>query len=316
MEMNKHRFGLLSSPTGFRRSPERRTAGSAGVRTVILVLACLLAGAGATLLWSRLTPHHAATPGGTTAILSERTRTVLQDLPASVEIRFYALLNEATVAPSLPEFAVRVDSLLAAYRDEAGDRISVKRYSALTGPDAAAAAADGIRPFNLEKGAACFLGLAVVCNGQKESLPHLSPEWEQALEFDLTRAIERVVQPPQVVGPALDDTGPDAAVVERVRRAIPDLASVSLEEGKQILREAALDEIRATVREMERQVQDAEQRFQRAQAANAASEQEAALKQIRQLKSDEMDQFRKIAVRVQSEITAFERLKAGAQGNP
>ena len=136
----------------------------------------------------------------------------------------------------MSEFAGRVDQLLSEFQREANGRIKVVRN--ITQSDAAgdAASADGIRPFNLDKGAACFLGLTVTGQDQKESLPQLSPDWEQALEFDLARAIGRVDRRESRGDARASVPAFDAATTEEVRRALPNLASVSVEEGKRILR--------------------------------------------------------------------------------
>ena len=75
-------------------------------------------------------------------------------------------------------------------------QIHVIRNISTSEDKANAAAADGIRPFNLDKGDACFLGLTVACGERKESLAQLEPEWEPALPFDLARAILQVTATP------------------------------------------------------------------------------------------------------------------------
>jgi len=123
--------------------------------------------------------------------LSDATRAVLSRLDSPVEARFYAVLDPASVPDSVTAFAGRVDQLLSQYEQEAGGNIKVVRVTSISSSGADAALADGIRPFNMDKGDACYLGIAVVRAKQKETLSVLEPEWEQALEPDLTRAISR-----------------------------------------------------------------------------------------------------------------------------
>ena len=82
--------------------------------------------------------------------------------------------------------------LLTAVQAAAGGKIQLTSLDAPVETNAAAASADGIQPFNLDKGDACYLGLAIISGKDKESLARLQPEWEPALESDLVRAILRV----------------------------------------------------------------------------------------------------------------------------
>ena len=68
------------------------------------------------------------------------------------------------------------------------------RFGSETNANPNAALADGIKGFNLEKGEGCYLGIALSSKGKKEVLPQLSPEWEPALESDVSRAILRLSQ--------------------------------------------------------------------------------------------------------------------------
>ena len=144
--------------------------------------------------------------------LSAATKAVLQHLGSPVEIRFYSLLDPATVDNSGREFSGRVDQLLSQYEQEAGGKIKVVRVNSFSTASANAAMADGIRSFNIDKGDACYLGIAVVHGGQKESLASLAPEWEPALEFDLSRAIAGIGVNPSDTQPAAPV---DGATLER-----------------------------------------------------------------------------------------------------
>ena len=106
------------------------------------------------------------------AALSDSTKAVLQRLNSPLEIRFYSLLDPASVPDSLPAFAGRVDQLLSAYEQEANGKLKVSPLNTQSPANANAALADGIKPFNLEKGDACFLGIAVASQARKESSPN------------------------------------------------------------------------------------------------------------------------------------------------
>lgn len=289
---------------------------------ILLLLACFLAGLGVSAFWF----HFSASPGNRaatavdtgqdTVALSDATRAVLQRLDTPVELRFYSLLDPASVPASLQTFAGRVDRLLAAYRQQGNGKIQVARFlaPASASSTANAAAADGIKPFNMDKGDACFLGIAVVCGTHKDRLGELSPDWEQALEPDLTRAILRVANASAAANPALAAASKtDPAVIESVKRTLPNYASISLQEGTRTLREAALKEFTETAQQLQAQVKEAEQRLSQAQRGGSDAEQQAAMKQLQQVQAEQSDKLKEIAARSQAQVDALQQLKAAAR---
>ena len=276
-----------------------------------LLLVFFLLGLGAGAYW-----HYRATKpapvvesdGQKNIVLSDSTKAVLRRLESPVEIRFYSLLDPATVSEPVQAFARRVDQLLSAYQQEANGKINVNRFNTPSDANAQAAAADGIQPFNRDQGNVCYLGLAVVLSGQKELLPHLAPEWESAVEFDVARALVRVMaaQPP-ASGPVTSAQS-DPATIEEVKRAVPDLASVSVEEGTRILREAALKDFAAAANEMELRQKEAQQRVTGAQGKSEA-EQQAARKNLQQVQLEQAEKLKQVAARLQARISALQQLK-------
>ena len=175
------------------------------------------------------------------------------------------MIREISVCFLLTAFAARVDLLLSAYEKEANGKIHVVRHNTPSDANANAALEDGMRAFNRERGDVCYLGLAVTGNDKKETLPQLSAEWEQALESDLSRAIERVAgseakQQPTPKAPS----GADTTALESVKQAIPNFATLSLEEGTRILREAAIKDFKTAADEMETRAKIIEQASARA----------------------------------------------------
>jgi len=164
----------------------------AGTRTIFLLLVvCLLGIASGAYWFYRASQRGAASAGGPASgasgiVLSDSTTSILAGLESSLEIRFYALLDPATVPASVTAFAGRVGQLLSEYQKDAPGKIKVTSFTSQSNSDANAAMADGITVFNLDKGEACYLGITLALNGRKETLPHLSPDWEQALEPDLS----------------------------------------------------------------------------------------------------------------------------------
>jgi len=290
-----------------------RVRGPVRARVNILVLVLIFLGLAAGAFWyyryGRQRGTNEMIGGAGSIVLSDSTKAVLQNLNSPVEIRFYTLLDSATVPAATFAFADRVNRLLAEFKQVAGGKISVTRHDSSS--DADAASADGIKPFNLEKGEACFLGLTVVCEGRKECLPQIQPEWEPALEFDLARAILRVAH-----ASATPFINADATVspetTNEIRRLIPDIKGTSLEDGIGILRADAVSKITAAGAEMQKQIQAAQQQFADAQNGKTEAEQEAARKHLQQVQLDEAEKVKAIAAQLQTEISAFEQMKAAS----
>ncbi|HEY5911900.1 MAG TPA: Gldg family protein [Verrucomicrobiae bacterium] len=292
-----------------RGGPDREAAKA---QTLILLLVCFVMGIAVGAFWVYRAAQAQRTAGENRESggpLSEATRTVLQRLKSPLEIRFYSILSKESTSDSLRGFAGRVDQLLAAYQSEANGRIKLTRIDSQSYGNANAAVRDGIKPFDAEQEEASFLGLAVVMNGQRESLPRLAPEWEPALEPDLTRAIARLIDSTRPAPPPPDVAQLQNKAAEEIKALIPDVAAVSSEEGTRILREAALKEFQAAVKEAETQLKEAQQNLADAQNKSDA-EQQAARKRLLQIQSEQMAKLKDVAARADAQIEAFKRLKS------
>jgi hypothetical protein len=286
-----------------------QTSRSGGARVPILVLVFFLLGAGSAGVWFKYGKH------GTGSLLagqelSDNTLALLRQLNAPVEIRFYSVLPPGSAPDALQAFSSRVDYLLSEFQSANDAKIHVIRNSTTTGANADAASADGIRPFNLDKGDACFLGLAVVCGGQKESLPQLQPEWEPALEFDLARVIAHVTATPSSPAAVRASAPVSPEVTNAVTQLIPDLSGTTLEDGSHTLREAALKEFTAAGTEMEEKLKAAQQRLAEAQSGQSEAEQQAAMKSLQDVQLEQGEKYKQIAARLQAELALFQQMKA------
>lgn len=280
------------------------------VRLVVVLLVWLLLGFALGALWHyrRTSQHAVIAASSTNAGLSDGTKAVLQRLVSPVEIRFYSVLDPETTAEALQDFARRVDRLLSEFEKEGGGKVRVIRHNSPSDSATAAASADGIRPFNLDKGEASYLGLVVAQKERKEVLAESSPDWEPALEADLSRAIARVtgVQGAvvQVVSPAVS-----AAVMGEVRRLIPNVESVSIEDGTRILREKAMVAFEAATQDMDAQLKAAEEGFLKAEADKSEPAQQEAREQLQRIRSEQAEKLKQIAARLHEQIAALEQIK-------
>jgi hypothetical protein len=240
------------------------------------------------------------------AALSGSTTAVLNGLKAPVEIRFYSLLDPVSTSDSLRAYAKRVDALLAEYERAGNGKIRVVRYDALTDASANAATADGIHSFNREKGDACYLGIAARSDGQKESIAELSPDWEQALESDLSRVVAHVNEAKASAAAPANVSASDLAAAEQAIQSNPALASASLADGTQMLRDAALAEFKKAVADMQARSQQAEQTV--SQGTSPAD----VAKQLETIRAEQTQKMQEISGRLHNQIVAFEQSRTAS----
>ena len=304
---------LRASDTG--RTSKQCAGEQAGARTILLFAVVFLLGIAVSAAWFFLGSKRSPTGGNgdPPAIqLSENTRAVLTRLASPLEIRFYALLDPASVPDSMTAFPARVEQLLSAYQQGAGGKIKVTSVNSPSTANANAARADGLEAFNSQKGDACYLGVALVIKGHKETVPRLSPEWEQALEPDLTRAIVRLLDAGRADTVSLVVSQANATAVQEVKALIPNLAAVSVQQGNEILRDAAFKDFTAATQEMQTQVKEAEQRLVQAHNGGSEAEQQAAMKHLQEVQAEQTEKLKQIAGRSKTQLDTFQQLKAAA----
>jgi len=250
--------------------------------------------------------HTAIAPA--TPVLSPGTTSVLHGLKAPVEIRFYALLDPQTTSESLRAFAGRVNGLLTEYEQSGNGKIRVVRFEEMNDANSQSAAADGIHSFNRDKGDACYLGITAVRDGQKESLTELSPDWETALESDLSRVMARLNETTAPGAIAANVAVDELAAARKAMDSNPRLASATPEQSTQILRDQALAEFKTAVAEMQSQTAAAEQRLAQgsASAAEIASE-------IQKIQAAQTARMQEITARLHNELAALAQMKTAAR---
>ena len=282
-----------------------QTARVAGRSTPILMLFVFLSGTILAGVWFK---YGARAASGSTG-LSNQTVGLLHHLNAPVELRFYSILPAGSAPEPLQDFSRRVDHLLSEFQNADDGQIRVIRNLSTSRANADAAAADGIRPFNLDKGDACFLGITVASGGHKESLSRIQPEWEPALPFDVARAILQVTaapsSPPVKASPRVSPE-----TTNEILHLIPDVSGTSLEDGIRILREAAVDKFSEAGAEMEKQIQAAQQQASNAQNGPSEADKQAAMKHLQQVQLEQAEKLKALAAQLQAQVSAFEQMKA------
>jgi len=134
--------------------------------------------------------------------LSAGTKAILAKFDTPVKIRFYCTQAENATPYSvyLKAYAKRVEDLLTEYQQASHGKLIIQKYDPQPDSDAEdSAKLDGIEAQNLPGGEPFYLGLAISQLDAKQAIPFLSPDRERELEYDLSRAISRVVTPEKPV---------------------------------------------------------------------------------------------------------------------
>ena len=128
--------------------------------------------------------------------LSEGTRNILSKLDTPVLIRFYCTRGESRMPVILKNHAQNIEDLLGEYRQASKGKIQIQKLDPEPDSDAEdSAKLDGIEPRMLNIGESLYLGLSVRMLDQKETLPFLDPQAGRQLEYEISRAISRVMTP-------------------------------------------------------------------------------------------------------------------------
>src|SRR5437870_3393800 len=134
--------------------------------------------------------------------LSPGTKAILGKLDTPVKVRFYCTQTESSTPDTvyLKGYAKRVEDLLTEYRQAARGKLIIEKYDPQPDSDAEdSARLDGVEAEKLRNGDCFDLGLAISLVEEKQAIPFLDPNRERLLEYDLSRAISRVITPEKPV---------------------------------------------------------------------------------------------------------------------
>lgn len=306
------------------RRPDQRAASRLAV-VILLGAGLLLAGGG---FWfssrTKQLPVETAAATPATVGLSATTQKILASLTTSIEVRFFAPDEAVTLPEHLRSYITRVAQLLAEYERDAAGKLRVRRSDPQT--DAAAktaASAAGVIPFASETGEIVYLGLTVGNGTQIESITPLAPEWEAALESDLSRAIQRLAAKPRSAAAArtagqksVPVTPMDPAISEQLLKLFPDLKIRAYDDMAQELRTAALEEFKTATAELQTKMSAAQQALAQAQANKSAAEQQAAWQDFQRVQAEQTEKLKGITAWLQERLTVLQQLKAAPELSP
>ena len=135
--------------------------------------------------------------------LSAGTKAILNGLDSKVTVHFYCTQggdNPSDYTVYLKAYAQKVEDLLSEYRRAAHGKLVIQKFDPEPDSDAEdAARMDGIEAQSLPDGQKFYLGMAVSQVDAKDAIPFFSPDRERQMEYDISRAISRVVTPEKPV---------------------------------------------------------------------------------------------------------------------
>ncbi|MDB6067119.1 MAG: gliding-associated putative transporter substrate-binding component GldG [Pedosphaera sp.] len=134
--------------------------------------------------------------------LSDGTRAILRKLDTPLKIRFYYSSSAELSADTLflKTYAQQVDDLLSEYKQAANGKVIIEKFDPKPDSDAEdSARLDGVEGQMLPTGEKFYLGLSVSVVDAKEAIPFFRPDRERSLEYDVSRAISRVMTPDKPV---------------------------------------------------------------------------------------------------------------------
>ena len=134
--------------------------------------------------------------------LSDGTRHILAKIDTPVTFRFYCTQSDTATpeAVMLKAYAKKVEDLLDEYRQAAHGKIILEKLDPQPDSDAEdSAGLDGVEGQPLSDGEKFYLGLAITQVDSKQAVPFFFPEREREMEYDISRAISRVITPDKPV---------------------------------------------------------------------------------------------------------------------
>ncbi|MDI1315232.1 GldG family protein [Prosthecobacter sp.] len=135
--------------------------------------------------------------------LSQGTKNILSQIKAGepVSIKFYATNDDRVMPNILKPHARSIEDLLLEYEKQSDGGVSLEVIHPNPDTDDEDKAKDDeIRGMQVnQEGDHIYLGLTVQCLDRKEILPFLNPEDATAFEYEVSRAIAKVLKPTKTV---------------------------------------------------------------------------------------------------------------------
>ena len=128
--------------------------------------------------------------------LSGGTKHILADLTQPVDIQFYYNKSSRNIPDEIKLYAARVRDFLSEYEHVSHGKIRVEMYDPKPDSDEEEWAQKyGLQPIQTPTGEKIYCGLVFLAADQVGKIAFLDPGKEELLEYDITRAIQRLENP-------------------------------------------------------------------------------------------------------------------------
>ncbi len=135
--------------------------------------------------------------------LSQGTKNIISRINADepVVIKFYSTNDDRVMPPLLKPHARSIEDLLLEYEKQSNGNVALEVIHPNPDTDDEDKAKDDeIRGMQVnQEGDQIYLGITVQCLDRKEILPFLNPEDATAFEYDVSRAIAKVIKPTKTI---------------------------------------------------------------------------------------------------------------------
>jgi len=175
--------------------------------------------------------------------LSEGTKHILSDLTQPVDIQFYYSRSNKNIPNEMKIYATRVRDFLTEYERASHGKINVEMYDPKPDSDEEEWAQKyGLQPIQTPTGEKIYCGLVFLAADQVGKIAFLDPGKEELLEYDITRAIQRLENPKRKVigvisglpvfgGPAYAGAGKEWLFITELKKSY-DVKQIPLTAGK------------------------------------------------------------------------------------
>ncbi|MCM8535138.1 MAG: Gldg family protein [Lentisphaeraceae bacterium] len=177
-------YGIISSITilRFRKAAHKNNTTFSAIGIIIFSLILLLAN----FVFRNANFRIDLTADGLYT-LTDSTKKVMKKYEAPVTVRYYFSKSDENLSVTKKAFGMRVEDLLKEYAALSDDRVVLKLIDPAPGTiEEKGAALDGIEPSMNRDGSKSFLGLSLSYRDSVKTIPMLSMEQEDKLEYHLT----------------------------------------------------------------------------------------------------------------------------------
>lgn len=241
--------------------------------------------------------------------LSPTTVSVLHRITTPVEIRFYTMWKKSHGTARLEQFSGRIDQLLAEYHAVAGDRLVIRKIDNSNGPSGESAAqADGITALHRSSDKLEWFGITVAADGQKAVMARLNPDWQDAFEFDLSRAIAQVSGQGAAAAVVVNPAPSDEATVTALLQSMPELPELTQAERVLKVQNAARTEFATAAKNFVAEIDAAKNNLAAARAGGNQAQIDAALAELNQLQNSQAERLGELSQTFRAQLAALDHI--------